>query len=255
MTRWRRHDLVWLDATRADAFRAALADREAVAGWIAAGRPVVVTRHMPDADPAAGIAAGFTLPDIATRRRVALAFAPDAVLRHRAALAPGEVIDAAPPGWRATLARLGASPPAGASVGVYGSLSTQAVSGEACVRPSSDLDLIVDCADADALRRALAWLAALDATALPGAPRLDGEVRIDGRAVAWREAAQALAESFAATDSARKLPRSPPPDARADAPAPAGPTVLVKTDTAVALTGAQDWLHPPEAADDTRRAA
>jgi len=233
---WRRHDLVWLRRdlpADAPGWHAAPADHALAAAWIDAGRPLVVSRQMPDADPAQGIAAGVTLPGIGPRRRVALALLPTAVERRRGPLTLDEVLPAAPPAWQPALARLAADARRlGLSVGVYGSLVTQAVSGERCLRPASDLDLIVDCADADELRRALAWLAAADAGM--ASPRLDGELRLGGWAVAWRELAALLAV----------------------APATAARRCLAKSDHAVALLALDDWLAcRGEAHDADRRAA
>ncbi|WP_085317187.1 malonate decarboxylase holo-[acyl-carrier-protein] synthase [Derxia lacustris] len=224
MKRWRRHDLVWLRTDGPAAAVAAPADRDALQAWIAEGRPVVVSRQMPGAHPAAGVAAGFTLPGTGARRRVALAFPPESVQWHAEPPRPRELVDAAPAGWRAALKRLDAEAEAlGLRVGVCGSLVNQHFTGEPCLRPDSDIDLVVDCADAAALRRALDWLP-VAARMLP----LDGELRLGDWAVAWREAAAALARGGAAS-------------------------CLAKSDTAVALIAFDDWLAG--AVDGARHAA
>ncbi|MBU0602618.1 MAG: malonate decarboxylase holo-[acyl-carrier-protein] synthase [Gammaproteobacteria bacterium] len=94
-----------------------------------------------------------------------------------------------PPAQRAPLDRLARrATTLGAPPRVYGTLLWQHLSGEACLRPGSDIDLLFDCTPQTDVR---ALLGLLQHSA--DAPRLDGEMRFaDGRAVAWRELAQAL---------------------------------------------------------------
>ncbi len=152
-----------------------------------------------------------------------------AVVTAQAGAGPGELLLGvpAPPGWGrqrlalrvplADVARVGAFPaaarlaqgmpgPAGAALRhlaarlvalgavarVFGSHGWQWLSALPCVHAGSDLDLLVDVADAQQADAAAALMAAPMpipmAEALPARPRLDGELRFaDGSAVAWRE--------------------------------------------------------------------
>lgn len=223
----RRHDLIWLapDAA-AGGWHAAPGDHAALRAWIARGRPLVVARRPADPPPGCAdwLGAGFTLPGTGPRRRVAALVAPQAVVRRRAPLGVEEALPHAPAHWQPTLrSLLAACREAGLTPRVYGSIVTQAVTGEPCLRPDSDLDVLIDCADRRAVHAALAALRGhADAQ-----PRIDGELRLaNGWAVAWRELAAAdehggEARVLAKSDDAVALI----PAARAlsgDAPCPPG---------------------------------
>ncbi len=206
----RRHDLVWLDPGAA-CWDAAPADRATLRAWIDRRLPLVAARRA----PAGWLNLGFTVPGRGPRRRVPVSASPATVVHHRPPLTLAEALPHAPRAWRTGMAALlAACRDVGLEPHIYGSLATQIFSGEPCLRTDSDLDLLIDCADA---RQARAALEVLTAYTGPG-PRLDGELRLPGgRAVAWRELAAALA-----------------------APAPA--RVLAKSDTSVALVDARQFL-------------
>jgi phosphoribosyl-dephospho-CoA transferase len=161
---------------------------------------------------------GFTLPGTGVRRRVGLRVPRAAIAAHQPPPALEAVVGFAPETWRGSLEALAlALRGAGLFPRAYGSLVTQAVSGETCLRPDSDIDLLIDCGSRDEALAALAILARHG----DGPPRIDGEIRMaDGRAVAWRELALAL---------------------------DAGGQVLVKSDTDLHLLSPEAFLGSPPA--------
>lgn len=206
MTGLRRHALVRLSQapeTGNEADRA-LADR-----WQAAGRPYVVSRRADQNHVALGfctVDARFT--DLRPRRVAARA-------------APGHVIDVARPPPLDEIARCpaaqahaasfsclsSAAERAGIDIHVYGSWMWQALTGERHVRDGSDLDVLVDVADADEAERVAAFLEGAE-TAL--AFTLDGELSIAGLGeVHWREMRQDKAEILVkSVDALRLMPRA-----------------------------------------------
>ena len=181
-----RHDLAWLRPSWRDGLREPvdLALLPALEDWFARGLPAVVRRLGPPRDDSVGL--GVALPSRLGGARAALRVAPGAVARLGPPLRLGEVVASAPARWRAALLDLDAEAGrAGLSLGVYGSLLWQHLSGEPRVTARSDVDLLVRPGDRAGLRRALATLGARAAEA---DPRLDGEAILGGgRAVAWRE--------------------------------------------------------------------
>jgi phosphoribosyl-dephospho-CoA transferase len=213
----RRHDRVWLDPAALERLVVATPWRAALADWLGHGRPLVAARRFPGE---ALLPLGFTLPGTGTRERIGV-LAPQDAIRAQAPAAPlTELLDAAPAPWQAPLASLAQ---ALAGVGVtarsYGSLANQWLTGIACLRADSDVDLLLDCADAASARQVLAVLA----RQAPATPRIDGELRLHGRAVAWRELAAALAH---------------------------GGRVLAKSDTMIELLPAQAFLQAPDETGD-----
>ena len=198
-----RHDLAWLTPR---GWERALAGapfgaRDAIAAWGRAGWPAVVTRAHADAGPDR-VALGVALPPRpadGSKPRIALACATGDIERTGPALALSDAVDAAPSGWRSALKALDEdAADTGLHLRVYGSLSFQALTGQAYVSPRSDIDLLLHPASARDYRRALALLA-WHARVLP----LDGEIVFgDGRAVAWKELAAAQ------HDQARVLAKS-----------------------------------------------
>jgi phosphoribosyl-dephospho-CoA transferase len=199
--RMQRHDLVWpRRGAPVEPAACCSAHGAALAGWIARGLPLVCARQAdatlpvsaaPDSAPRVRL--GLTLPGTGERRRVSASAAAHDIARS----APpplladllADLLAELPPAQRAPLDRLARrATTLGAPPRVYGTLLWQHLSGEACLRPGSDIDLLFDCTPQTDVR---ALLALLQCGA--DAPRLDGEVRFaDGRAVAWRELAQAL---------------------------------------------------------------
>lgn len=187
-----RHDLAWLTPRGWErAFDGARTDAcEAIAGWGRAGWPAVVTRAHAELGPGR-VALGIALPPRpadGSKPRIALSCTAADIDRTGPALALADAIEAAPSGWRKGLAALDEeAADAGLALRVYGSLAFQALTGQACVTATSDIDLLLHPATAHDYRHALALLAR-HARSLP----LDGEIVFGGgRAVAWKELAGA----------------------------------------------------------------
>lgn len=184
----RRHDLATVRAGAPVRFLCEVLDEALsarVAAWIAAGRSLVVARQLTGGSEAL---LGLTLPAAEGRRRVGCLVEQADLLQIRRPLSIAECLHRLADDVAAPLAaladRLAA---AGVSVGVYGSLAWEALSGEAYRHPESDVDLICDVASV-AQAEACLRLLADGAAALPCG--LDGEIRFpDGCAMAWRELA------------------------------------------------------------------
>jgi phosphoribosyl-dephospho-CoA transferase len=177
-----RHDLVWLTGRGWGAAleRALPGQHDAIEQWRREGWPAVVRRA--DIGLAAGqVSLGIPLPPTpdGVKGRIGLHASAIDVAKHRNALALPDALHAAPQHWRPALAVLADSLPLQA----YGSLAMQAITGQAYLTPSSDIDLLFFPADAQALHAGLALLEQYAAT-LP----LDGEIVFpSGAAVAWKE--------------------------------------------------------------------
>lgn len=185
----RRHDLAWLTPAASLArVGVAEADRAELRAWVDRRLPLVVGRQ--DGQPG-GLCLGFTLPGTGPRRRVAVRVPQAAILLHGAPPPLEDMSSYGPEDWQAHLGQVArVFRQAGLTPRVYGSLVTQAFSGETCLRPGSDVDLLIDCRHRDEALAALAILARHG----DGPPRLDGELRMPhGWAVPWRELALALA--------------------------------------------------------------
>ncbi len=182
---YRRHDLLDVEP---GAWAAALAERPDlvgvphVAGWIEAGRPVILRRAHPG--EAGGVPVGLPLPPGDGKRRIGLALPPEAV-RPRAPVLLTEARDAGPPAWAATVeALLALGARQNFAPRPFGSLLWQSLTGLTYLSAGSDLDLLwpVPGAVPSAL---LDGLAAIEARA---PMRLDGEILLtDGGGVNWRE--------------------------------------------------------------------
>lgn len=207
MTGLRRHALVRLSQapeTGNDTDRA-LAER-----WQAAGRPFIVGRR--GADPGA-IALGFCAVDERypqlRPRRVA------------ARTSPQHVVDIARPPLLEEIARCpaarkhaesfahlaGAAAQARIDIRVYGSWMWQALTGEGHVHDSSDLDVLVDVADAGEAERVAMFLEQQEGVL---AFKLDGELSFPGLGeVQWREYRQAGTDVLLkSVDALRLVPRA-----------------------------------------------
>ncbi|WP_421995447.1 malonate decarboxylase holo-[acyl-carrier-protein] synthase [Reyranella sp.] len=207
MTGLRRHALVRLSQPPETGVAE---DRDRAARWQAAGRPFVIARG--GEDPSS-IAVGFCsvearFPQLRPRR-VAARTTAAAILDLRRPPALREIADcAAARPHAAAFARLAAmAEAAGLDLRVYGSWMWQALTGEAHVRPGSDLDLLVDVADGAGANRAVSFLAEAEA----GLPfRLDGELSIAGHGeVQWREFGQGAPEvAVKSVGGLRLMPRA-----------------------------------------------
>ncbi len=177
-----RHDLVWLTGRGWDAALAcALPGQHAgIEQWRRENWPAVVRR--PDVGLAPGqVSLGIPLPPAAdgVKGRIALHALESDVAQRRPPLALADAAQAAPDRWRPALDVLAAGLPLQA----YGSLAMQAITGQAYLSPSSDIDLLFCPRDAESLQAGLALLDQAAAT-LP----LDGEIVFpSGAAVAWKE--------------------------------------------------------------------
>ncbi|MGX4643628.1 malonate decarboxylase holo-[acyl-carrier-protein] synthase [Massilia sp. SYSU DXS3249] len=187
-----RHDLVWLGG---EGWRQALAGAPAAAvpalsAWQQAGWPAIVRRA--DADQAPGeLAIGIALPpdpQDGRKVRVACRVAVDTIIRRERPLPLAQAVDVLPR-WRPALAGLAReAEAAGLDIRIYGSAALQAMTGQAYLRESSDIDLLLQPANGAELEAGLALLRT-HAAHLP----LDGEIVFPGgRAVAWKEWAAAL---------------------------------------------------------------
>ncbi|MDP4002169.1 malonate decarboxylase holo-[acyl-carrier-protein] synthase [Methylobacterium sp. NEAU K] len=181
-----RHDLVradpgaWADWLRT---RVDLAGIPHLAGWTAAGRPLIVRRRVPG-EMAGSVPLGLPLPPADGKRRIGLAL-PAAELAPLAAPSLAETAEHAPAAWHGTIAALVAL---GERHGLvprpFGGLLWQAVTGLPYLTTTSDLDLLWPC-PAPVPSGLLDGLA----TIADSAPmRIDGEILLpDGAGLHWRE--------------------------------------------------------------------
>lgn len=191
-----RHDLVWLSRAAVSAAQAAgtccAAEPQArslLAAWVEAGNPLIVCRQ--DATcPEGQVRLGLALPPALGKRRLAFAVSRGYIIRHAPALALSTAAaEALPRAWRPMVLMLHGTPAIRAArPRLFGSAAMQIVTGEPCIGPASDLDLLLEPSD---WPTALAACRALVLFDNPGhRPRVDGEIRnADGDAVAWRELA------------------------------------------------------------------
>lgn len=199
--RLQRHDRAWLASDFEP--RHGLCDvrlAAAAGAWIRASRPLVVANQR--GVDTAQIRLGFTVPGADARQRVGLLVPRATIVRAERALCLTETIDRAPPDWRALMRSVASlSAECGVTSRVFGSLAAQLASGEPCLKPSSDIDVLFECGADTRLDDLLAGLRELG----DGFPRVDGEVLLaSGWAIAWRE----LSRARAAGKSAKVLARS-----------------------------------------------
>jgi phosphoribosyl-dephospho-CoA transferase len=176
-----RHDLAWLTPAGWDAALAA-APHAALHRWRGHDWPAVVRRHeVGIADDM--ICLGLPLPEsYGVRQRIALVSRVDHVARRQAPLPLADVLGAAPPAWLAGLVALQRAT-SSFDLRVYGSLAMACLTGQAYLRPESDIDLLLRPATAGELGAGVALMAE-HAALLP----LDGEIVFpSGEAVAWKE--------------------------------------------------------------------
>lgn len=184
----RRHRLAFLTDAGWAGIRARAWDAQAQAcidHWAAHRLPLVVTRQPQCASAEAPIALGLPAPLQWDRRRLMLQVPRGALAWFdefpRFADAAGLLPRIPRAAWR----RLGQQlADCQAPARVYGAYGWQLLTGLACVRETSDIDLWIGVHDAD---QADAVAQHLENFA-PRHPRLDGELVFDdGTAVAWRE--------------------------------------------------------------------
>ena len=128
---------------------------------------------------------GLALPD---KTRLGFGVTTPAMIEVRPPPTLGEVMPAALPPWAEALRTVDAiARHRHVTVGVYGSLAWQALTGLAYLRAGSDVDLLLTTSQWGALMDVITALAAVESP-----PRLDGEALLpDSAAVAWRELAGA----------------------------------------------------------------
>jgi phosphoribosyl-dephospho-CoA transferase len=179
-----RHDLVWLTPAGWEAAlaRAPAPQHAALCAWRDHDWPAVVRRRDEGvADHT--VCLGIPLPAaFGCRQRVALASAIDDLARYAAPLPLADVLAAAPPEWLAGLVALQRAF-APFDLRAYGSLAMASITGQAYLRPASDIDLLLRPVNRTELDAGVALLAQ-HAQLLP----LDGEIVFpSGAAVAWKE--------------------------------------------------------------------
>ena len=186
----KRHDWVYLRADANPVF--AQADEATVAfarDWLAQTRPLVVARQ---SEAGGKVSLGLALPVEFATRRLACMVDPADIVRSRNPLTVDETIHVLPMQDMQALRRF-ADAVAGHAlqVGVYGSTAWEALSGLRYRQEGSDVDVVCDVASSAGLS---ACLAAFAEGTRDFRSRLDGEIRFTGgRAVAWRELAEACA--------------------------------------------------------------
>lgn len=174
----RRHDLAWIDPG-IDPGSIISTHVGATLEWIRLLHPLVVTRQ--PAIEGDAIALGYTLAP--GRKRIALTVPRSGIIHRARPLLLDDAIGHAPEDWHAGMQRVQEiCDSAGAVARVYGSLSTQAFTGENCLSRESDLDLLLECNEHTRFEELLQALESVRH------PRLDGEILMpSGWAVAWRE--------------------------------------------------------------------
>jgi phosphoribosyl-dephospho-CoA transferase len=187
-----RHDLVWLTQR---GWQHALATAPAncaaaINSWREAAWPAVVRR----ADvglPPGQLSIGIALPPDkhGAKTRIACRVPADQVRQHLPPLPLAQAIAAAPGPWRPLLAALERQAAAhGLALRVYGSVALQALTGQAYLTATSDIDLLLHPVTLAQWRSGLDLLNS-HARRLP----LDGEIVFQGaQAVAWKELSGAL---------------------------------------------------------------
>ncbi len=177
-----RHDLVWLTGRGWDAaYASATAGQHAAFDqWRREDWPAVVRRADAGIEPL-HVSLGLPLPPASdgSKGRIAFNASVADVARRVRALALDDAAAAAPERWRTPLNLLANSLPLRA----YGSLAMQALTGQAYVTATSDIDVLFFPTDIDTLGAGLALLERHTAV-LP----LDGEIVFPtGAAVSWKE--------------------------------------------------------------------
>lgn len=198
----KRHELAWLTAQGWQAARASCHQHAAtLQRWEDEGWPCVVRRQDTGADPLRELCLGIALPPggAGIKTRIALRADLSDVARRSAPLALADVRAALPPAWLRGFALLEGLA-AGLDLRVYGSLAWQALTGLPCVRPTSDIDLLLEVRSEVQLNAGVGLLGA--AHRLP----LDGEILFPGgQAVALKEWAGADERVLVKHDSGVRL--------------------------------------------------
>lgn len=154
-----------------------------LAGWAAAGRPLIVRRRVPG-EGAETVPLGMPLPPADGKRRIGLALPAEHLTRLEGP-SLAEAATHAPAAWHGTIAGLVAlGERYGLTPRPFGGLLWQAVTGLTYLSAASDLDLLWPC-PGPVPTGLLDGLASIAETA---PMRLDGEILLpDGTGLHWRE--------------------------------------------------------------------
>jgi len=151
-----------------------------IEGWARAGLPLVVRR--PACGDAAGlIPLGLPLPPLYGKRRIALALAPGDIVEHAPPPLLSDAATLAPPEWHETIDRLLRLCP---ETRTFGSLAWQCLTGLPYLSDGSDLDLLWPLSSAG---QANTLPSDIGEIARQAPVRLDGEIVGAAGGVQWRE--------------------------------------------------------------------
>lgn len=157
-----------------------LASQPIVAGWVHAGRPLVVRRPA-CSDTAGLVPLGLPLPPSHGKRRIAISLTAADIVASAPPPLLAKAATAAPAAWRETIEKLLQLLP---KTRTYGSLAWQHLTGLPYLSDGSDLDLLWPLSSAD---QAGALLSDIARIAKQAPMRLDGEITGPAGGVQWRE--------------------------------------------------------------------
>ncbi len=191
---FQRHNRVWLSANgwQAACEKLPAAHAKELMRWAENGWPAIVRRSDADAQPDTlylGLAPPPE-PNTGLKTRIPFSVGTADIVRHEAPLVLMAAESALPSAWRSAFFSLAAEADnKKLEFRIYGSAALQAITGLSYLAASSDIDLLFYPHTHAQLQEGMALLQ-LYAKQLP----LDGEIVFpSGRAVAWKEWAQALA--------------------------------------------------------------
>ncbi|WNV11789.1 malonate decarboxylase holo-[acyl-carrier-protein] synthase [Tardiphaga sp. 709] len=157
-----------------------LARQPIIESWVRAGRPLVVRRpHCSDCPGM--IPLGLPLPPLYGKRRIAVALAPGEIIEQAPPPLLGDAAATAPGDWHETIDRLLRLLP---ETRTFGSLAWQHLTGLPYISDGSDLDLLWPLSSA---RRANTLPSDIAQIAREAPVRLDGEIIGAAGGVQWRE--------------------------------------------------------------------
>ena len=157
-----------------------LASEPIVAGWVDAGRPLIV-RRPGCSDTADLVPLGLPLPPCHGKRRIAVSLAAADILTSAPPPLLADAAEAAPAHWRATIDLLLQLVP---ETRTFGSLAWQHLTGLPYLSERSDLDLLWPL---PAVMQAKTLPSDIAAIAKQAPMRLDGEITGPAGGVQWRE--------------------------------------------------------------------
>lgn len=157
-----------------------LASEPIVAGWVHAGRPLVVRRPA-CSDTAGLVPLGLPLPPSHGKRRIAVSLTAADIVASSSPPLLAKAATAAPAAWRETIEKLFQLLP---ETRTYGSLAWQHLTGLPYLSDGSDLDLLWPLSSPHKTGVLLSNIARI---AKRAPMRLDGEVTGPAGGVQWRE--------------------------------------------------------------------